>query len=140
MNSNLTYINGNSDECLIATNKQFGWSERYKMVASDEYFVNARKWIEDGRGISVWVNVDLTGGPKYSKCGHLVFTPGDRGKPHWAYELVETLPDVSRIDFYRDEVKTVNGRHTEKQLKELHTDGWQYDKRRREWYREVAVK
>jgi len=126
--------------------KPIGWQERYKMVTQDMGQLNGamdkvKKWVADGRGIAVWVNVDLTGGPNHSNCGHITFTPGDCGKPHWAYELVERLADTRRIDFYRQEIimdKPISKMKAADQRK-MKIEGWEYDKRRREWWRDVWV-
>ena len=111
--------------------KPLGWSERYKIVNDPDILVKIHNWINDGRGLSIWANADLSGGPFNSICGHLMFTPGDaKQSPHWAYYIVETVQDESRLDFFVEETS---------RTKPKKSTGWTYDKRAKEWYREVSA-
>jgi len=63
-----------------------------------EEAAKVRSWLENGRGINVWISQEL------SSAGRTMYTPGDRNdKPHWSMELDETVRDPARIEIIDEE-------------------------------------
>jgi hypothetical protein len=60
---------------------------------------NVKSWLDGGRGVNVWENVDLSS----PRVGHLIFTPADKGAenaPHWAYRLQREVQNGDDVLFY----------------------------------------